>query len=213
MALQAFGLACDVSRTPTRVSGYEPALFDLGSGKQLFGGLRIAGWRDMLLLNPGMHLTIVGGDEGRYKGETPVINRAEVLCKILAQDYGVDPTRLSWFASKSNTLGNIGIIKERSTSKSDIVVTNLYHAVRAQMDLRANGLGMQVIPAKAFILLANPDADARAVIKERMIKDFGGGPLAERVVEEIQGVADKIAGTYKSLTDAAPITFGARAKV
>lgn len=203
---KGFGLAFDIERTSVLKSGYEPARFDLGSGKELFGTIRLAGFAAMLRLNIVETLTIVGGDEGRYKNDNP-INRAVAIREMLIHDLGMDPGRVDAVASKSNTLGNVGIIKDRSTSPDDIVVTNLYHIPRAAMDIAAAGLKLQMIAAEAFVVLEHPDT------KEFVIEVFGGGPLAERCAEEIQGIAAKLAGTYQSRTDAAPVTFGERAKV
>jgi hypothetical protein len=196
-----FGLAFDIERSSRTRSGFEPAQFDLGSGKDLFGNLRLQGFAAMLQLNIVNTLTIVGGDEGRYKGETPIINRASAIRLMLVKDYDIDPLRVDAQASKSNTLGNVGIIRDRSTSDDDIVVTNLYHIPRAALDIAAAGLRLKLFAAEAFLLLQNPS------FKDAIIERLGGGALAERCGEEIQGIADKIRGTYKSRTDATPVHF------
>lgn len=213
MERQAFGLAFDVERTSMDPSGYRPAQFDLGSGKELFGSLRISGWAAMMRLNIVDRLTIVGGDEGRYKNDNP-INRAVAIREMLIKGYEIDASRVDAVPSKSNTLGNVGIIRDRSTSSGDIVVTNLYHIPRAAMDIAANGLSLQMIAAEAFTLLEakrqakeRSDQDFFEIKKNMLIDSLGGGPLAERMAEELQGIADKLDGTYQSRTDAAPVTF------
>lgn len=218
MKRQAFGLAFDIERTTATKSGFRPAQFDLGSGKELFGLVRIAGWAAMIRLDIVDHLTIVGGDEGRYK-EDP-INRAVAIREMLIRDYEVDASRVDAVPSKSNTLGNVGIIRDRSTSPSDIVVTNLYHIPRAAMDLAAQGLSLPMIAAEAFTLLEAKRGEKEhnneglfALKKNLLIESLGGGPLAERCAEEIQGIADKLDGSYQSRTDATPVTFGTSAKV
>lgn len=219
MARQAFGLAFDIARSKLATSGYIPAQFDLGSGKELFGSVRISGWAAMMRLGIVDRLTIVGGDEGRYKNDHP-INRAVAIREMLIHDYEVDAARVDAVPSKSNTLGNVGIIRDRSTSPNDIVVTNLYHIPRAAMDMAAQRLTLPMIAAEAFTLLEakrdereHNNTDLLALKKNLLIESLGGGPLAERCAEEIQGIADKLDGSYQSRTDAAPVSFGAAAKV
>jgi hypothetical protein len=204
---KGFGLAFDIEKSSRTRSGFAPAPLDLGSGKELFGDLRLQGFAAMLKLGIVSHLTLVGGDEGRYKGETPVINRAAAIREMLVHDHGIAPEIVASAASKSNTLGNVGIIADRSDSDNDIVVTNHYHVPRAALDIANAGLRLRLFAAEAFLLLENP------LFKNSLIEQLGGGPLAERCAEEIQGIADKIRGVYQSRTDAAPITFGTSAKV
>ncbi len=201
MNTHGFGLAFDIERTSATKSGFHPAPFDMGAGKELFGDLRLRGFAAMLHLNAVETLTIVGGDEGRYKHENPTINRAEAIRAMLVEDFGIDTSRVYAVASKSNTLGNVGIIRERSRSSDDIVVSNLYHLPRAAMDLAAHGLQVRCIAAEAFLLIADRSC------KDAIIESLGGGPLAERYAEEAQGIADKIIGTYQSRTDATPLTI------
>lgn len=201
MTRQAFGLAFDIERTPRTLSGYVPAKIDLGSGKELFGDLRLKGFATLLRLNIVDHLTIVGGDEGRYKDTDHPINRANAIRQMLIHDHAIDPANVSYVASKSNTLGNVGIIKDRSTSDDDFVVTSFYHCARAALDIAAAGLRLKLVAAEAFLLLNDRS------FKNVLIEQLGGGPLAERCAEEIQGIADKLAGTYQSRTDTAPVTI------
>ena len=206
MTIQGFGLAFDIERTNATKSGYKPAQYDMGGIQELFGGLRLSGFGAMLRLNIVNHLTIVGGDEGRYKNDSP-INRAVAIREMLIHDIGIHPERVSAIGSKSNTLGNVGIIRDTSTSTDDIVATSHYHIPRASMDIAAEGLSLKMIAAEAFMVLEDPKT------KEYIIDVLGGGALAMRCGEEIQGIAHKLAGTYVSRTDATPITFGATAKV
>ena len=207
---QAFGLAFDIQRDPSTRSGFSPAPTDLGAGLELFGPLRLRGFAAMLRMGFVDHLTVVGGDEGRYKNEQPVINRAWAICEMLIHDFGIVPDRVSFVASKSNTLGNVGIIAERTRSPEDIVVTSHYHVPRALMDIEAAGLAVKMRCAEAFILLE--DMARKDVLKEEIIAELGGNAKAERDGEEIQGIAQKLEGTYKSRTDAAPIVFGSSEK-
>ena len=73
-----FGLAFDVTKSHDTISGFQPAESDLGAGKFLFGDLRLEGFAAMMRLGFSKKLVLVGGDEGRYKDERPVINRAQV---------------------------------------------------------------------------------------------------------------------------------------
>lgn len=200
-----FGLAFDIEKAPTK-SGFKPAQFDLGAGKELFGSLRLDGFASALQTGIVETLVIAGGDEGRYKNEPEAINRAWAIREMLVHDFGIVADRIQSFPSRSNTGGNIAIFKsviaERKIDTAECcLVTNLYHLPRASMDLHANGLSMQLIAAEAFWLLEDIDR------KNMLIERLGEGPLAERCAEEIQGVADKIRGTYKPRTDAAPINI------
>ena len=206
MHRKGFGLAFDIERTNATRSGYRPAQYDMGGIQELFGDLRLAGFAAMLRLNIVGHLTIVGGDEGRYKHDNP-INRAVAIREMLIHDHGIDATRVDAAASNSNTLGNSLIIRQRSTSNEDIVTTSHYHIPRAAMDIAAEGLSLPIIAAEAFMILEDKTS------KDRIIHELGGSPLAMRCAEEIQGIAHKLAGTYQSRTDATPITIGSAATV
>ena len=198
-----FGLAFDIERDPSRPSGFKPASVDLGSGKAMFGEIRLGGFAALLRTGFAKHLTIVGGDEGRYRGEEPVINRAWAIREMLVKDCGIDESLVTSFASNSNTGGNITIIKreveERGLTPGQVaVVTSYYHAPRAAVMMAKDGLVLPVYPAEALVLLEG------IVTKEELAnRHFGGGSLAERLAEEIQGVAALIRGNYTPRTDAA----------
>jgi uncharacterized SAM-binding protein YcdF (DUF218 family) len=167
----------------------------------MFGEARLEGFAALLRAGFAKRLIIVGGDEGRYRGEVPVINRAWAIRQMLVADAGVDPDRVLSIPSSSNTGGNIAIIKElvgaEKLAFEDVaVVTSHYHALRAVLMMAAGGLPLPVYPAEAFALLED------TVTKEWLVAQFGGGPLAERMGEEIQGIADLIRGTYTPRTDA-----------
>lgn len=196
---QGFGLAFDIERTPDTKSGFRPAKYDMGGVQELFGDVRIDGFAAALRLGIFEKITIVGGDEGRYKNDNP-INRAFAIREMLIHDHGIAPSLVDAVPSKSNTLGNVGIIKDRSTSDDDVVVSNLYHLPRAAMDIASAGLRLGMMAAEAYVLLEDPKA------KQHIIKALGGGPLAMRYAEEVQGMADKLRGTYQSRTDVTPIT-------
>ncbi|NBV76651.1 hypothetical protein EBR66_00575 [bacterium] len=196
----AYGLAFDVEKDLGRRSGFKPALTDLGSRKYLFGELRLAGFASLLRLGYAEHLVLVGGNEGRYKSEEPVVNRAHAIKEMLVHDHEISPSKLSAVASNSNTGGNIAIIRDQQAlePRDAFVVTNHYHLPRAAMDISAAGLMLPLFSAESFLLLAEKWS------KEQLIDAFGQGTLAERVAEEIQGIADKLRGTYKPRTDVVP---------
>lgn len=201
----AFGLAFDVEKAPERKSGFKPAQFDLGAGKELFGDLRLDGFAAALNIGFADVLVLAGGDEGRYKGETPVINRAWAIREMLVHDYGIDPQRIQSFASKSNTLGNVGIIRDFIAEHTQTLdecglLTNLYHLPRAHMDVVAHDVPLRLFAAEALYLLEEPDR------KNDLVRRLGEGPMAERMAEEIAGIADKIRGSYQSKTDVAPVS-------
>lgn len=196
----AVGLAFDVQKTQYTRSGFEPAPFDLGSGKELFGALRLDGFAALLRIGFAKRLVIAGGNEGRYAGETPVINRAWAIREMLIHDFGIDPDRVESVASNSNTGGNIAAITAKFewvkiTTGEAALVTSHYHIPRADMDLRSARLLMPAYSAEAFWLL---EGGGR---KYHLIERLGGGPLASRIAEEIQGIADKFRGAYKPRTD------------
>lgn len=178
----------------------------MGVGKELFAPERLDGFAAALNTGFADELILAGGDEGRYKGETPTINRAWAIGQMLIGDYDIDPRRIQTFASKSNTLGNVGIIRdfmqrnERSLGDCGIM-TNLYHLPRAHMDLDAHGIPLRLFAAEALWLIEHPDG------KNDLVHRFGEGPMAERMVEEVAGIADKLRGSYQSKTDAAPVSI------
>jgi len=193
----AFGLAFDIERVPTTASGFRPAQFDLGAAKDLFGDIRLEGFASLIRLGFAQNLTVVGGDEGRYKNDNPV-NRADAIRLMLVKDHGLGENMISSFPSRSNTGGNVAIIKrltEGADAASVCVVSNLYHLPRAALDLSAAGLQVPLYPAEAFILMENPSR------KNELVERLGDESLAERYMEEAQGVADKLLGKYKPRTD------------
>lgn len=193
------GLAFDIEKTKDTASGFKPGRIDAGAGKELFADLRLEGFAALLRLGFAEKLILFGGNEGRYKGEVPIINRAWAITQMLEKDFGIAPDRLGYVASNSNTGGNVAAIKKAIGTKRSVVVSNHYHLPRASTDLAAAGLREPPQPAEAFILLED------RTLKETLVERLGGGPLAERMVEEIQGMADKLQGTYAPRTDAAPV--------
>lgn len=206
----ACGLAFDIERDSRRKSGFRPAETDLGSNRALFAELRLEGFAAALATGFAEKLIIAGGDESRYKSETVTIdgeerpiNRAWAIREMLIHDCGIDPSRVEAFSSRSNTGGNIAIF--RSVIEGGHIgpshcglVTNHYHLPRASMDLVVNDLRMPLFAAEALILVGRPDC------KDLIVHNLGGGPLAERIGEELAGIADKIRGTYAPRTDVAP---------
>jgi hypothetical protein len=201
----ACGLAFDIERSSSTKSGFRPAKTDMGSHKELFADLRLEGFAALLRLGFAEKLTIFGGDEGRYKVEIPGLNRAWAIKQMLVDDHGIAATRIEYVRSNSNTGGNVVEIKKRiGFFTRSAVVSNHYHLPRAALDLRHARIRVPLYPAEAFLLLENH------LWKHNLIKRFGGNALAERMVEEIQGIADKIRGTYRPRTDIAAVSKSSR---
>ena len=193
-----FGLAFDIVRDRAQKSGFAPAETDLGSGKNLFGLARLEGFAAIAKLGFASKLVIIGGNEGRYRSVDPPINRARAITEMLVYDYDVDQELVMHIASNSNTGGNIAAIRDYLASpqvKDPIVVSNHYHLPRISLDLAVAGIFLRLYPAESFILLQDKSR------KGEVIRLLGGGPLAERVAEEIQGIDDKWAGVYQPRTD------------
>lgn len=197
-----FGLAFDVIKDPDseKKSGFIPAPKDLGAGKELFGDLRLKGFAALLRIGFTKRLVIVGGNEGRYKNEIPVINRAWAIREMLIHDFDVNPDQVFSVASNSNTGGNIAAIeawiKEKMLKMNDCaIVSNHYHLPRVIIDLFLKGLIIPTYSAEAFSLVQDE------ACKNSLICNLGSGGLAERMVEEMQGIAHKLKGTYKPHTN------------
>lgn len=191
----AFGLSFDVEKATERKSGFRPAQRCLNADKHLFGDLRLEGFAALLRAGFAEELVVVGGKEGRYPDEN--ICRAWAIREMLVRDLGVDFGKVSSVPSVSNTGGNIAAIKSvingRGLVFSDCaVVSNLYHLPRTFLDLVTANLPIPIYPAEAFWLLEDGSR------KQHLIESFGGGPLAERIAEELQGIANKISGIYKA---------------
>lgn len=202
----AFDIEKDIEQGKKTTSGFVPARIDLGGGEELFADLRLEGFAALLELDFAKKLIIFGGDERRYKGERVKVenklvplNRAWAITQMLEHDFGIPAERLGFFASRSNTLGNIEAIKRQVRRKKSVVVTNHYHIPRTDIDLEAAGLNLRCRSAEAFLLL-----DGR-LSKEVLAERLGGGPLADRMVIEINGMMEKMRGTFVSRTDAAPM--------
>jgi hypothetical protein len=195
----AFGLACDVQKTRGQVNQFHAADGELSTGRKLFGDLRLEGFAALLKTGFAERLIVVGGAEARYKDKQ--IGRAYAVREILLRDLGVDAERIEAMHSEPNTSGNVAAIKriveERSLQSNDCaVVSSHYHLPRVHMDLWANGLLMPIFSAEAFSLLAREDPKERLIYKDQMIRRFGQGALAQRMVDEIGGIADKMRGIY-----------------
>lgn len=194
------GLAFDVEKASTR-SGFRPAKTDLGSHKELFADLRLEGFAALLRLGFAHKLVIFGGDEGRFKDEYPRLNRAWAIKQMLIDDHKIAVDRIEHVRSNSNTGGNVIEIKKRiGFFTRSAVVSNHYHLPRAALDLKHARVRLPLYPAEAFLLLENH------LWKHDLIMRFGGNALAERMTEEIQGIADKIRGTYRPRTDIAAVS-------
>jgi hypothetical protein len=196
-----FGLAFDIEKAADRKSGFKPADVDLSSRLNLFGILRLEGFAAALQSGFAERIILVGGLEGRYPEEA--IGRAIAIRKMLLEDYDIPSARVDALQSPPNTGGNIDTIRNGIREKG--LVTNAcallsshYHLPRVQMDLQAANLALRVYPAEAFLLLKSETPEERKALKRQLIIRFGAGSLAERMVQEVNGIADKIGGVYAS---------------
>lgn len=209
------GLAVAVGATPY---GFAP--LDRQHGIPLFGRLRWEGWASALHANFADRLAVVGGMESLARGSCPqgirdmfqsagdvlAVPRGLACCHALEHDYRIDKARLGWSLSEGNTSGNTSVIANLLRAMAptcDLVVSSShYHLPRVMMDLAANGImGVPSVSAEAFgvaqKLLKGAD---RAAVLSGLINEFGDGPMAERMVAEIGGCADKIVGAYQPLS-------------
>lgn len=198
------GLAFDIEKAHTR-SGFRPAKVDLGAEKNLFADLRLEGFAALLRLGFTETLMIFGGNEKRYHGETVNVsgkkvplNRGWAIAQMLIQDYGIPEWKVGSSFSLGNTVGNIEAIRQTVGKRQSVVVSNHYHLPRAALDLYAVGLQFPLYAAEAFWLLEDESR------KNTLIQRLGGNAYAERVAEEIQGIAHKLAGAYTPRADKAP---------
>lgn len=205
-ALTAFGFAFDIERTADTSSGFKPAESDLSAQKSLFGNLRLAGFASLIRTSFAQKLIVIGGNERRYADDvTAPINRAAAICKMLADDFGVDPTQLSAIVSEPNTAGNVEALKayvknEGVSLINSIGVSSHYHIPRIHVLLTLAGLTLELLPAEAFTLYEAGTLHELAAQKSGLSLAFGGGSFAERVVEEIAGIAAKLSGEYARST-------------
>lgn len=189
-------------------------------GLPLFGDLRWAGWASALTAGYADQLIVVGGIERLDDDACPpgvgwpckssnnirCVPRGLAACHALASEYGVDKSRLDWRYSEGNTGGNASTIRQLvdkfAPSHDVIISTNHYHLPRAQMDIHAAGVsGIPAVPAEAYWLAEKTNANGLGTEgSDKLIQDFGGGPLATRTVAEIKGIADKINRRYCPLS-------------
>ncbi len=192
-----FGLGFDIEKSAETKSGFRPAQEDFGTQKALFGDLRLEGYAALLRLGFAEELVVIGSPEHRYEHEDNVPNRAVVIRHMLINDYGIQPSRIRTLPSESSTWDNLTVL-EKIYRASDMkqeqcaVVTNHYHIPRVQIDLLNLGMPLLTIPAEVFILLEKPER------REKLYNELGGCSLADRVIQELSGIADKIAGQYAS---------------
>src|SRR5262249_44514417 len=126
--------------------------------------------------------------------QSPPINRAEAIQKMLVEDLEVDAAHVRHFKSDPNSMGNVRTIRriladEGLDPKKCALISNFYHLPRVAVDLESAYLPIPIYPAEAFWIMER---------KLTLIERFGGNQFAKRIGAEIQGIADKIQGTYKS---------------
>lgn len=208
LALQydlVFGLAFDVALSEhgyNPLSGFMPAERCLSAGMPLYGDLRLQAFKEAAESGFAHKLLLVGGDEKRP--ECDGINRAEAIHRMLIRDLDVYHSRVEWKSSVGHTAGNVEVItkvieERRLVSGAYAVMSNHYHVPRIILDFALAGIPMPVISAEAVWLAASISDDQFARRKQLLLRKFGNGEFVERVVEEIQGIAHKIRGQYKSV--------------
>ncbi|MBI4084909.1 MAG: YdcF family protein [Candidatus Liptonbacteria bacterium] len=183
----AFGLGFDVDAAPERMSGFKPARSDVRTGKELFADLRLEGFASLLRIGFARQLILIGGN-----------NYGEAIREMLTRDFGISSDRvLSIGGEQTNTSGDILIIRARIENPqapacgSCALVSNFYHLPRTCFDMAGKNLSIPVYPAEAFWLFE----DEKRI--DRIAERLGGGSLAERVCVELQGIVDKLSGTYR----------------
>ncbi len=185
-------------------------------GIPLLGDLRLRGWVAALLGGYAQKLIVVGGYEEIPASDgfdlvDPFLNsgdavsrvpRGYAICHALQHQYGVPADKLEWRLSKPNTQGNAAVI-ERILSADEVqgahlVSSNHYHLPRAMMNIQDAGLeGVGCIPAEAYLLaVTERGSEGCERVKKELLGRFGPGPLSERVIAELTGVADALNGCY-----------------
>lgn len=189
----AFVLTAEVEKDPSTASGYRCAAEQMTQGGQLYGEARYRGVAAMTRLGFAKRVIIVGGQEMRYPEEN--ITRSLAFKAILEEDMGaVGTIDAALSTAAATTMTSLEVMRSemaRNPTVNYVVVTSYYHAPRTQAQLFWKEVLLPVYPAEAFIL-------AECVgYKEPLIEEFGGGPFANRVCNEISGVADLLMGRYK----------------
>jgi hypothetical protein len=197
----AFGLAFDVEKALDRKSNFKPADTVFKTGAKQFAELRLHGFAAALECGFASKLLVVGGTESRYGKEQ--ISRAVAIRDMLVDDHGVAPDRVEALASEPHTIGNAQAIKaaldEQGLAAHECaLITSAYHLHRVHLDLLGVGLSLPLFPAEAFWLLKGATKEERAGRRANLVADFGHGPLAERLADELNGVAAKLEGTYQA---------------
>lgn len=183
-----FGLAFDVEKTAETKSGFKPAMVDLKHHMEIYGDVRLEGFAALMKLGFTKNLVIVGGNETRYEGETPAVNRATAICEMLINDYGIEENSISFISSEPNTAGNVAAIKkmielEKLDYQQCAIVSNFYHLPRAIAYLTFEKMPIAAYPAEAFSFLDDKK------YKDKILKRFGNTALAVRMAKEIEGIA------------------------
>jgi hypothetical protein len=199
----AFGLSFDVEGALANSSGFKAAEFDYSSRKALFGDLRLYGFAAALNTGFVEKLVIVGGTEARYDGH---INRAVKIRDMLVKDLGMSPGRIEALPSGASTAENIAAIgslmdKLELAPSACEVISNHYHLPRIHFDLVQKGLPLRLVPAEAFWLFESRTDSVWVERTNYLISRFGTGQIAERLVGEIIGIADKMKGTYTTRSE------------
>jgi hypothetical protein len=192
---------------------FEPREAD--HGIPLLGRARWSGYLAALQHGYAQRLIVVGGRESvpaaqvpadiaitcEREGDAILVPRGQAICHMLAHDHGVDARRLGHRVCAGHTGGNVEAIRAildsgEAVPSSCCIVSSHYHLPRVAMDLHAAGLGwLPIWPAEAIWLAASGCTSCSI---SALAHALGGGPLAQRSVAEIKGIADKILGRYQA---------------
>lgn len=129
-------------------------------------------------------------------------NETDVITKFLINN-GVSASAIESFETNVTTLGNaqmmLKYLADRDLKRSKVVgSTSHYHLPRAGlMGSLVHDLMIVWIAAEAW-LFATTDPVEHEAIKQMLREELGSGPLVERIIDEIRGQGDLIAGRYQS---------------
>ena len=191
-----FCLGFFIEKADERKSGFKPA--DQDEGGKLYCDLRMEGVAALLRIGFAKKVVVLGGNEKRIT--TTNIRRGRAIQKMLIDDFGADPDRVEAIDCSPNTAGNVASIIDyinmyQMSGQTFAVVSNMYHIPRVALLLESANVHLPLYPAEAFLLIENEEK-----WKSELIERYGGGSLAKRIVEEAQGVAAMLCGTYKTKT-------------
>jgi hypothetical protein len=133
-----------------------------------------------------------------------MIPRGHAGCEIMIAQHGANPKQLGFEISQPNTAGNVDIAYRVTAwpqvGETFIMSAAFHHLLRAYFDVTAHVRGkVGLCPAEAYILAeAQMKDESVAPIIDRFRAAYGGGPLCDKVCQELLGISHKLIGTYRS---------------